>query len=407
MNAVISLALLTGLAARSVSAATAAEPVEIVIVDAGRREADGSVVVDLRLLNDGANPATIHLTDRVAARLSDRVTEHSVWLERDAATPANTTVPGGGFARARYRLRGAITSSLDGSTLSVPALTVQQVVLADRTPPLPSAGETAPESMPAERDIPRPLAASAPADRSAGNPFLRNLGAYQPIYAVYGPGTNSEARLQISFKYRLLGVTSASSPGDAQEGLHFGYTQRMFWDLGAESSPFRNIDFQPELFYLTPSATLANGTSLSLQAGIAHESNGRDGEASRSLNAIYVAPAAAIPLGGAYRLVVAPRLSAFVGDLSDNPDIRRYRGNTGLSVEIGEDDGLRLSTSTRFNFGSGKGALSADLSYPLPRIYEGLPAVYLFGQSFIGYGENLLDYNRRMTRFRIGVALVR
>nr|WP_235954995.1 phospholipase A [Sphingobium psychrophilum] len=35
------------------------------------------------------------------------------------------------------------------------------------------------------------------------------------------------------------------------------------------------------------------------------------------------------------------------------------------------------------------------------------PEVYPFGQSFVGYGENLLDYNRRTTRLRIGVALVR
>ena len=116
---------------------------------------------------------------------------------------------------------------------------------------------------------------------------------------------------------------------------------------------------------------------------------------------------AAIPLGSGYRLSLAPRLSLFVGDKSDNPDIRRYRGNTALSAEIGKDDGLRLSTLTRFNPASGKGAISADLSYPLPRLLGGGPDFYLFGQSFVGYGENLLDYDRKTTRLRIGVALVR
>ena len=76
-------------------------------------------------------------------------------------------------------------------------------------------------------------------------------------------------------------------------------------------------------------------------------------------------------------------------------------------MEVGEDNGLRLSTSTRFNFGSGKGAVNADLSYPLPRLLGGGPDLYLFAQSFYGYGENLLDYNRRTRRLRIGVALVR
>ena len=88
-------------------------------------------------------------------------------------------------------------------------------------------------------------------------------------------------------------------------------------------------------------------------------------------------------------------------------DIRRYRGNSGLFIEASEDDGLRVSASTRLNLGSGKGALTAELSYPFRRILGGGPDFYLFGQGFTGYGENLLDYNKHVTRLRIGVALVR
>ena len=33
--------------------------------------------------------------------------------------------------------------------------------------------------------------------------------------------------------------------------------------------------------------------------------------------------------------------------------------------------------------------------------------LYVFGQAFAGYGENLLDYNRQTTRLRVGVAIVR
>src|SRR3546814_16451379 len=112
----------------------------------------------------------------------------------------------------------------------------------------------------------------------------------------------------------------------------------MFWYLGAYSSPFRNIDFQPELFYLTPSTTLSNGISLSAQGGIRHESNGRDGDASRSINSIYIAPMAAIPLGDGYNLSLAPRLSFYFGDRSDNPDISRYRGKPGQFMEVGVDE---------------------------------------------------------------------
>ena len=358
---------------------------------------------ELRLLNEGEAPATMHMADRLEARLSADGTQRTVWLARDEGTPSDLTVAPQNFARARYRLRPADAQWPEHAALSIPAISPQQVVMTEQPYADPGKStELAAVPEPSPQQIAPP-----PADRSAGNSFLANFSFYQPIYGVYGPGTDSEARLQISFKYRLFGIGKGGSPEAAREGLYFGYTQRMFWDVGAESSPFRNIDFQPELFYLTPSGTLASGVSISAQAGVSHESNGQDHAGSRSLNTVYIAPMAAIPLGRDYRISLAPRLSLFVGDLSDNPDIKRYRGNTGFYAEIGRDDGLRLSTLTRLNLGSGKGSLNADLSYPLPRIHHSLPAMYLFGQGFVGYGENLLDYNRRMNRFRIGVALVR
>src|SRR3546814_5087167 len=68
---------------------------------------------------------------------------------------------------------------------------------------------------------------------------------------------------------------------------------------------------------------------------------------------------------------------------------------------------MRITTNTRFNFGSGKGAIDADISYPIDRLIGGNLNFYLIGQAFTGYGENLLDYNRRMTRLRLGLAIVR
>lgn len=380
--------------------------VEILISEAGMRGEGDGVLVDLRVLNNGAAPAIVALPERVQARLRHQESEDSVWLSRSGDTPAEISVPPGGFARARYRMSRPVEPGEAGALISIPAWGPRQVAIASR-PTEPSLASA--PSMPA----PSPSTGQAqdiapPSDRSAGNAFLANLSVYEPIYAVYGPGTNSEARIQISFKYRLFGTRRDKGlPGSWRDGLHFAFTQRMFWDLGARSSPFRNVDYQPQLFYLTPSAVLANGIALGAQGGIRHESNGRDGDASRSINSIYVAPMAAIPLAGGYRLTVAPRLSLYVGDRSDNPDIRRYRGNTALFMEVGEDDGLRLSASTRLNLESGKGAVSADLSYPLTRMLGGAPDFYLFGQSFVGYGENLLDYDRRTTRFRIGLALVR
>ncbi|WDA35219.1 phospholipase A [Sphingobium sp. YC-XJ3] len=387
------------------SPAHAAPAVDILVRDIGERDGSGAILVDLRLLNDGSDPQTVVLPDRVEAKLELPGESRTIWLERASGMSGNVTIPAGGFEQARYQFSAPKDKQVDGATISIPVWNAHRIAIALR----PSA--PAPQLADARSPLPADGMSEAtppPSDRAAGNAFLANLSAYEPIYAVYGPGTNSEARIQISFKYQLFGSRRAEGlPRSWRDGLYFAYTQRMFWDLGAYSSPFRNVDYQPELFYLSPSATLSSGVSLSAQGGIRHESNGRDDAASRSINSIYVAPMAAFPLGGGYSLSIAPRLSFFVGDKSDNPDIRRYRGNTALFMEVGEEDGLRLSTSTRFNFSSGKGAVSADFSYPLPRLLGGGPDFYLFGQSFIGYGENLLDYNRRTTRFRIGVALVR
>src|SRR3546814_12350587 len=80
---------------------------------------------------------------------------------------------------------------------------------------------------------------------------------------------------------------------------------------------------------------------------------------------------------GKYTLSLGPRLSFYVGSLEDNPDIKRYRGNTALFAQIGQDDGLRLTTNTRFNFSSGKGAIDAELSYPLDRIVDSSLNIYV------------------------------
>lgn len=364
---------------------------------------DGTTQVDVRLLNISSQTAEVSPSEIVEAWLSapgDSGRARAVTLSRASSAIVTVAVAPGSFVTVRYRLEGE--NVRDGSLLSVPAwggqvATIKAARLTSSTP------AQQPDLQVAAADP----ATAPPTDRSVGNAFLENLSAYEPIYAAYGPSTNTDARLQISFKYQLFGAHARKSGRSIEDGFYFAYTQRMFWDLGTSSSPFRNIDFQPEIFYVTPAKALSNNATVTAQAGLRHESNGREGDRSRSVNTFYVAPMAALSLGGDLRLTVAPRAWFYIGDLSDNPDIRRYRGNTGLFAQIGEENGLRLSTSNRLNLGSGKGSIAADVSYPLRRILTGAPDFYLFGQTFIGYGENLLDYNRRATRLRIGVALVR
>lgn len=401
---------LPGLALLVSSPARADEPVETLISGLSVPDTDGRIAVDLRFLNSGGSSATITLPERVLAKLTGPNGEKTVWLDRPAQVAGSVVIAPQGFARVGYRLpSGFVTGE---ATLSIPQWRTMEIAL-HATPDVKLAqasGQQYPSAGNAAQTPPEPTAPNSgpPADRSVGNAFVGNLAPYEPIYAVYGPGTDTEARIQISFEYHLFGSRSAQElPSSWRDGLHFAYTQRMFWDLRAKSMPFRNIDYQPEVIYVSPAKVFDNGVSLALQGGLRHESNGRDGEDSRSVNSIYVAPMAAIPLRGDWRVLVAPRLSFYVGDKSDNPDIVRYRGHAGLFLQVGDPEGLRVSTNTRFNVSSGKGAINTEVSYPLPRLLGGGPDFYLFAQGFAGYGENLLDYNRSITRLRVGFALVR
>lgn len=383
-------------------------------------ETGGSLIVEITILNTASTAKAESFPERISGTLTLARRSVPVELVRAADAPAELAVPAGGFAQARYVLtlpEGRLPSptalltlagqDTPGLAFALPAAS-PGTALATRQPETPgTAPDTIPNTAPLQAAILSPAIDTAPRP-DTGNLYIGNLSSYAPIYAAYGPGTNTEIRLQLSFKYQLFGDPGAVGPGHSLlNGIHFGYTQRMFWDWAAQSSPFRNIDFMPEIFYLVPAQHVADGISLGGQFGLRHASNGKDGEDSRSINTIYFQPVASTPIGDGYRLSVGPMVEFYVGSLKDNPDIKQYRGNTGLFVEIDDADGLRLSTETRYSFKSGRASLNAELTYPFDRIIDTSLNLYLIGQFFTGYGETLLDYNRQDTRLRVGFAIVR
>jgi outer membrane phospholipase A len=251
--------------------------------------------------------------------------------------------------------------------------------------------------------LPTPPGGTTPPPRT-NNGFLGNLSTYNPIYAVLGNGTDTNAKLEISFKYQLFG-REGDPDGSWLNGFHFAYTQRMFWDLAADSAPFRDVNYQPEFLYFYSLPKNERGDQLSVRGGYLHESNGRDGSASRGYNIVYIQPQLDFPIGD-WTISAGPRLFKYVIDRSNNPDIARYRGHQALSFSIGQENGFKLSTFSRINFGTGKGSIDADLSYPLTRFWHDLP-LYVVVQGFKGYGEDLLDYDRKQTRLRAGIGIVR
>ena len=107
-----------------------------------------------------------------------------------------------------------------------------------------------------------------------------------PVEAV-SPGREvleEEVAFQLSFKTKLWEDILGKDLD-----LWFGYTQRSFWQLYnfEDSAPFRETNYEPEVFINLPMDLDLPGMSLrSINFGINHQSNGKAEPLSRSWNRI-------------------------------------------------------------------------------------------------------------------------
>ncbi|HEU5079429.1 MAG TPA: phospholipase A [Opitutaceae bacterium] len=249
-----------------------------------------------------------------------------------------------------------------------------------------------------------PRAAASRIERS----FRDHFAPHEPVYFLYGTKAPA-AKFQLSFKYRIFG----DSPGDldtTRNSLQFGYTQRSLWDLEGNSSPFYDTSYMPELFYeyLTPEPPEGSGkiTFLGVQAGYGHESNGREALNSRSINMIFIRPSVALGHIGGWRVILIPKFFTYVSDLSDNRDIRKYRGFGEARLILGKNEGPQFSTSFIVGSGWEHRTLQFDFSMPV-RFHAGDFATYFLVQYFNGYSESLLRYQEKTSVLRAGFCFVR
>ncbi len=232
------------------------------------------------------------------------------------------------------------------------------------------------------------------------------LSANEPMYFVVGARNGANARFQLSFKYRLFdeeGVVVRHVPW--LKNFHFGYTQTSLWDLGSASKPFHDTSYRPSLFWQWRNGE-GNGWPQLWRAGYEHESNGKDGLNSRSIDTLFVQPIWISGSEDETRFVFAPKFYGYL-DKEDNPDIPSYRGYADWHFRYGREKGWLFSALLRRGTG-GHGGTQLDLSYPLREPVFSRVGGFLHFQLFSGYGESLLDYNlRRDTQVRVGFSIVR
>ena len=235
--------------------------------------------------------------------------------------------------------------------------------------------------------------------------------AYTPLSRMYDLYANSpggilterftdqkrtETKMQVSFKSKI-----AEDLFKSRADLWFGYTQKSDWQIynqGRRSAPFRNTDYEPEIFITQPvrSKLPFGGRLRMIGAGFAHQSNGQSRPESRSWNRVYAM--AGMEWG---RLTVIPRVWTRVfdekGGKNDNPDLADYMGYGDLKLQYRFNDKKNLSATLRYNPRTGYGAAEAAYTFPIKGKLQGIV------RGFHGYGESLIDYNHKQNGIGFGL----
>jgi outer membrane phospholipase A len=146
---------------------------------------------------------------------------------------------------------------------------------------------------------------------------------------------------------------------------------------------------------------------MSLRLGVQHESNGQADPDSRSLNDLYAQSSLTWSFADRRFFRLTPRVWAYLGDLSDNPQIRETRGNWSCQAASGWIDDFQAAVDLRPGRGGAYPLITADLTLPLHRISDGNFPIFLHVQAVAGYGETLRDYDRYDAAVRIGISVVR
>ena len=174
-----------------------------------------------------------------------------------------------------------------------------------------------------------------------------NRDAYREFSSSTDELKDVEAKFQISLKIPLL-TGDFLNEGDQ---IFFGFTLESWWQIYAKelSKPFRETNYQPEFFYVTPINYHPFGGNSALIVGLEHQSNGQSQLLSRGwnrvyLNYLYEKRNFALSLRPWYRIPEGEKSSPTSGQGDDNPDILDYMGHFELGLAY------KYSNSFEFSF---------------------------------------------------------
>lgn len=225
------------------------------------------------------------------------------------------------------------------------------------------------------------------------------FAVYRDTYFVTGVPLNekitknsADASFQISIRQRL---TRSILP--FKTFLYLTYTQKSFWNIYAQSSPFKDTNYNPGLGlgkYILYNDRVVGAAFVQLK----HESNGRDGEDSRSWNYLSMS----MKYYFNTRFNIAGEIWVPYVDGGENKDLLDYRGLGFVSINYTSNK-HRWWLSADINPRKGWGNVNTTLTAAF-RMSD-RSNQYLFARFYQGYGESLLDYNKYAMNIRIGICI--
>jgi len=360
---------------------------------------DKAVVIDVVDFNEGDSPLAVSRPAELNAILHAGTIASDEIVMNCAGLPGEFVLPPGGIRRTPYSFRlpagltGPVVLEVVGLGCQPVMFSIQPAPLAAKASQVPVEGKSTPEEKVSHESALR---------RSTR--VLPGVAAHEPVFFGIGASDGLNSKYQISLKYNPFDLVP----------FYLGYTQTSIWDLHSTSKPFRDTAYRPSFFYQDDTLfTLRNGRfRLGYQGGFEHESNGKGGLDSRSINILFLRPRVEYRINNNSRLVFAPKLYGYL-EKSENADIGDYRGYCDFYLAYYYRD-WRLSTVLRKGVRANYGSVQVDAVFPLRSSDELLEKIgvrgmngYFFLQYFNGWGESILDYNRKLhSQVRGGLMVV-
>lgn len=221
------------------------------------------------------------------------------------------------------------------------------------------------------------------------------IGLWRDSYIATGVATNkpisqytSDVKFQLSLAVRLWSIKE-------KVDIFATYTQRSLWDIYQESCPFRENAYNPGVW-----AIWQVKPQIRVLFGFEHESNGLKDEFSRSFNYLSVAclyePFESWRFGG----------RVWYG-YYDRENISRYYDYRGLmqfwATYHAHKERITVTALVNPTIDFRRYNIQLEASWRMAKRSDWVPS--LFVQYCYGYGETMLDYNRRSSKIRIGISL--